>query len=426
MLRSSLRRPIHAGIGAACVAGVIAAGSCGEQDGAATPRPIRPAAAGAASNAVPAVRLAPSFNRLTFRRPVYLGHAGDGTDRIFVIEQAGRILVFPNDPAVEQAAVFLDLREQVHDRHNEEGLLALAFHPRYRETGRFFVYYSADEPRRGVLSAFRVSADDPDRAEPGSEQVLLEVAQPWGNHNGCDLAFGPDGYLYVSLGDGGAAGDPLGSGQDLGTLLGTILRLDVDHPGPDRPYSIPVDNPFVDRAGARGEIWAYGLRNVWRMSFDRQTGELWAGDVGQNAWEEIDLIVKGGNYGWNLREGAHPFRTRRQDDGDQPPGPLIDPVVEYGRNLGISVTGGFVYRGQLEPTLQGLYFYADYGSGRIWALRHEDGAVTAHGQVHHGSPPMHVSSFGEDESGELYVCTFDRQDARGSRGRIHRIAAAGP
>ena len=370
---------------------------------------------------LPDLTVARAFPRLTFRRPIYLAHAGDGSNRLFVLEQQGRVRVFENRRDVESAAVFLDLRDQVRMRHNEEGLLALAFHPEYRKNGRLFVHYSASEPRRGVLSEFRVDPENPDRADPASERVILEVEQPWGNHNGSTVLFGPDGYLYVSLGDGGAANDPLGSGQDLATLLGTILRIDVDRQDPGLGYAIPADNPFVERRGARGEIWAYGLRNIWRMSFDRKTGDLWGGDVGQNAWEEIDLLVKGGNYGWNIREGAHPFRPGEAED------PMIDPVVEYpqrqGRQIvGLSVTGGYVYRGREIPALYGAYVYGDYVTGRIWALRYDQGRLTEHREVFRRPPAISISSFGEDEAGELYLCSFDRLDGRGGgTGRIYAV-----
>ncbi|MCH8261185.1 MAG: PQQ-dependent sugar dehydrogenase [Planctomycetes bacterium] len=375
-----------------------------------------PTTATAPDESLPTVRLSRAFPRLTFTRPIYLTHAGDGSDRLFVVEQRGRILVFQNRSDVTAAQEFLDIRPIVRMRHNEEGLLALAFHPKYAENGRFYVYYTASDPRRGVLSRFSVSVDDPGRADPSSEQVILEVEQPWGNHNGSTVLFGPDGYLYMSLGDGGAANDPHNNGQDLSTLLATIIRIDVDRQDPDRNYAIPKDNPFVNRPGARGEIWAYGLRNIWRMSFDRETGDLWGGDIGQGKFEEIDLIVKGGNYGWNIREGKHDFRPRESAE------PLIDPVVEYGRREGLSVTGGYVYRGDRVPQLRGAYIYADYVSRKIWGLRYEGGKVTMHREIFSGSGRAYVTSFGEDAAGELYICAFDSPDGRGgSDGRIYRL-----
>ncbi|MHC4100714.1 MAG: PQQ-dependent sugar dehydrogenase [Planctomycetota bacterium] len=365
---------------------------------------------------LPSVRLTRAFPRLAFQRPVLITSAGD--DRLFVLEQQGRIRVFTNRRDIETTDLFLDLRTRVRTSHNEEGLLGLAFDPDYAQNRRFYVYYSASEPRRSVLARFTADAGDPNRADPDSERVVLEVPQPYGNHNGGALLFGPDGYLYLSLGDGGWANDPRGHGQDLSTLLGTILRIDVRGQDADRPYIVPADNPFVGRADVRPEIWAYGLRNVWRMSFDRATGELWAGDVGQNAWEEIDLIVKGGNYGWSIREGAHPFRAGTAAV------PLIDPVVEYpqrrGREVvGRSVTGGHVYRGQAVPGLVGAYVYGDYVTGRIWALRYAEGTVTDHREILSRPKDVHISSFGEDAEGELYLCGFDRLD--GTRGRIYRL-----
>jgi glucose/arabinose dehydrogenase len=394
-------------------------GACARAEEEPAPGPPAPAVpvVDGPARSLPSIKLVRAFPRLAFRRPVLITHAGD--DRLFVLEQQGRILVFNNRSDVEAADVFLDLRSRVRTSHNEEGLLGLAFDPDYAHNRLFYVYYSASEPRRSVLARFTADAVDPHRADPDSEHVILEVPQPYGNHNGGAILFGPDGYLYVSLGDGGWANDPRGHGQNLSTLLGSILRIDVRGQPDGRPYAVPDDNPFVDRPGARGEIWAYGLRNVWRMSFDRATGALWAGDVGQNAWEEIDLIVKGGNYGWSIREGAHPFRQGASVD------PLIEPVVEYpqrrGRELiGRSVTGGHVYRGQAIEGLVGAYVYGDYVTGRIWALRHADGVVREQREIYLRPARVYISSFGEDAEGELYVCAFDRLD--GGRGRIYRVA----
>jgi len=346
-----------------------------------------------------------AFPGLTFDRPLWIGHAGDGSDRLFVVEQAGLIRVFENDPSVESMTTFLDLHTKVRTSHTEEGMLALAFHPKYADNGLFFVYYSASDPRRGVLSRFRVSTDDHNHADPTSETVMLEIEQPYGNHNGSTLVFGPDDFLYMSLGDGGSAGDPHGHGQNLGTLLGSILRIDVDQGGKGLAYAIPSDNPFVDSVGARGEIWAYGLRNVWRMSFDSMSGELWAADVGQNLWEEIDLIVKGGNYGWNIREGAHPYKPAETT------APLIDPIYEYDHSQGASITGGYVYRGSRLKDLYGAYIYADFVTGTIWALRYEVGEIVENKTLL--LQPKNISSFGIDAHNELYLCAFD--------GKIYRI-----
>jgi glucose/arabinose dehydrogenase len=227
----------------------------------------------------------------------------------------------------------------------------------------------------------------------------MRIKQPFWNHNGGTVEFGPDGYLYVGLGDGGAANDPLGNGQNLETLLGSILRIDVDRQQEGRPYAIPPDNPFVEAPGARPEIWAYGLRNVWRLSFDEPTGTMWAADVGQNLWEEINIIRRGGNYGWNLREGMHPFG----DDGSGPRPDLIEPVWEYHHDIGKSITGGMVYRGDRVPALRGYYLYADYVSGRFWALRydHDQQRVVENRPIRSGESKP-IVTFGEDETGEVY------------------------
>jgi glucose/arabinose dehydrogenase len=257
----------------------------------------------------------------------------------------------------------------------------------------------------------------------------MEVPQPYENHNGGELLFGPDNFLYVSLGDGGSANDPHNNGQNLQTILGKILRIDVDTEAGGPPFRIPKDNPFVGRGhGIREEIWAYGLRNVWRMSFDRQTGELWAGDVGQNKWEEVDIIVKGGNYGWRIREGFHAFDTNGAPAGVT----WIDPVIEYPHNAiwdtnhtpGLSITGGYVYRGQNVPALRGMYLYADFALGTIWGLRYEHGKVTQRGViwVHpKGQLPLrNVASFGEDSAGELYVLCFEGT----VNGRIYELESS--
>jgi quinoprotein glucose dehydrogenase len=365
---------------------------------------------------LPDIHLVRAFPRLTFSRPIFLDHAPDG--RLFVVEQKGRIRVFENRRDADQSDMFLDISERVHRGDNEEGLLGFAFHPRYGDNGHFYVYYSAEEPRRGILSRFTVSADDPNRADPDSEKVVMVVEQPYGNHNGSTVLFGPDGYLYYSLGDGGWANDPKNNGQNLSTLLGTILRIDVDREADGRPYSVPADNPFVGRDDARPEIWAYGLRNVWRMSFDRETGDLWAGDVGQNRWEEVDLIVKGGNYGWRIREGRVAFRDGESTD------PLLDPIVVYPRADGLSITGGYVYRGTANPGLVGAYLFADYVTGRVWGLRLDDeGRLTQFREIHRPlGRPVFVTSFGEDADGELYVCGFDNLDGRrGAKGRVYVV-----
>jgi glucose/arabinose dehydrogenase len=341
--------------------------------------------------------------KLSPLRPVVLTHAGDGSNRVFVATEQGVIHVFPNDQKAAETKVFIDLQDRVKytDKENEEGFLGLAFHPRYKETGEFFVFYTRQKPERrytNVLSRFRVRPDDPNKADPASEEILLTIEHPFWNHDGGTVAFGPDGYLYLVLGDGGAADDPFHNGQNLSKLLGKLLRIDVDHKENGKPYAIPKDNPFVGRAGARPEIFCYGLRNVWRFSFDRKTGALWAGDVGQDLWEEIDLLVRGGNYGWNLREGLHPFGVH----GVGPRPDLIDPIWEYHHSVGKSITGGGVYRGKRLPELDGAYLYADYVTGELRALRYdfEKGRVVENRPIH--GPKLPILSFGEDESGEMY------------------------
>jgi len=343
-----------------------------------------------------------AFPELRFDRPVLVTHAGDGSNRVFVVEQAGTVRVLPNDQEAEETRVFFDINARVvyKDKENEEGLLGLAFHPNYKQNGEFFLYYTTQSaPHTSVISRFRVSADDPDTADAAFEEELLRLKQPFWNHNGGTIVFGPDGYLYVGLGDGGLANDPFRNGQKLGTLHGSILRIDVDRKDKGKNYAVPEDNPFVGRRGARPETWAYGFRNVWRMSFDRETGLLWAADVGQDKWEEIDIVVGGGNYGWNFREGLHRFAK------GTPPKDTIDPIWEYHHDIGKSITGGHVYRGKLVPELAGLYLYADYVSGKIWALDYdeEQQKVVANHSIPADSLP--VMSFGEDEHGEVYFTT---------------------
>lgn len=330
-------------------------------------------------------------------RPMFLTHAGDGSHRNFVAIQQGTIHVFPNDPKARQTKVFLDIQKKVFysDKENEQGLLGLAFHPDYKKTGEFFVYYSPRESKlTNTISRFRVSKDDPDRADADSEEVMLRIPRPFWNHDGGTICFGPDGYLYVAVGDGGSGNDPFKNGQKLSTLLAKILRLDVNK----KPYGIPPDNPFVGRKDAAPETWAYGLRNPWRMAFDRGTGRLWAADVGQNLYEEIDIIVKGGNYGWSVREGLHPFGV----DGVGPRKELVDPIWEYHHDVGKSITGGVVYRGKQLPELDGHYLYGDYITGRIWALLYDD----AKRRVIANRPLLRtkelIFSFAEDERGEAY------------------------
>ena len=346
-----------------------------------------------------------AFPALDFTQPVQITHAPDGSDRLFVVEQAGTVRVFPNVDAAQASSVFLDVHEEI-ECCNERGLLGLAFHPDYATNGYLYVYYTAPSPLRSVVARFHVSAD-PDVVDAASEQVLLEIPQPYENHKGGQLAFGPDGMLYVSLGDGGSAGDPENRAQDVGTLLGKILRIDVDHADPGLAYAVPPDNPFVGTAGARGEIWAYGLRNPWRMSFDRLTHALWVGDVGQSTIEEIDLVTRGGNYGWRRKEGHECYQPAEDCDDES----FTPPLATYSHADGCAVTGGVVYRGTRLPELYGAYVYGDYCSGKLWALRWDGSDATVEPLA---TTELNFSAFGEDRDGELYMLDY-------TRGAIHRL-----
>lgn len=349
-----------------------------------------------------------AFPNLTFNRPVDLQHAGDGTNRIFIISQQGIIYVFDNNPEATDRKVFLDISGQVVSG-GERGLLGLSFHPDYEDNGYFFINYTAPNPLRTVISRFEVSTDNANSADENSELILLEYEQPFTNHNGGQVAFGPDGYLYIASGDGGSGGDPDNNAQDRTTLLGAILRIDVDNISGDLNYAIPDDNPFVDNTeGYREEIFAYGLRNPWRMSFDHETGWLWCGDVGQSGWEIIHLIEKGKNYGWNILEGSHCY----------PPGSECDttglemPLYEYEWGVdGRSITGGYVYRGSQFPGLDGKYVYGDYMFGTIWALEYDGEHDPVNIELI--DTDMLISSFGVDESGEIYILEYS------ANGRIY-------
>ena len=338
-------------------------------------------------------------------RPIVLTHAGDGSNRVFVATQQGVVHAFANDPKATDTKVFLDIQDRVKydDKTNEEGLLGLAFHPKFKENGEVFVFYTPKKENKvNVVSRFRLSKTDPTKLDPASEEQILRYENRYfWNHDGGTLCFGPDGFLYAVHGDGGFANDPEENGQKLSTLFAKIVRIDIDHKDEGKNYAVPKDNPFVGKKGARPEIWAYGIRNVWRMNFDRGTGKLWAGDVGQNLYEEINIIEKGGNYGWNRREALHPFGPKGvgQNLG------MIDPIWEYSHEVGKSITGGGVYRGKALPELAGHYLYADYVTSKIWALKYDDAAkrVTANRSI--PDPQKPILSFGEDEAGEMYFLT---------------------
>jgi quinoprotein glucose dehydrogenase len=391
----------------------------------------------ATAQTLPNITLKPVLTQLTDERPVWMSEAPDGTGRLFVVYQTGKILVVKKGSAGGDAKEFFNIEARDPKVDNECGLLSIAFHPGFATNHLFYVYYNQRSPAgqhtepqnypiRTVISEFSVSTNDPDQADLKSERIILEVPQPFGNHKGGELAFGPDGYLYLGLGDGGNGGDPFGSGQSTSTLLAKMLRIDVSSPstvGHGRnqrhlQYTIPSDNPFVNEpdinSGARKEIYAYGLRNPWRYSWDRATGALWCGDVGQDLWEEVDLIVKGGNYGWSVREGAHHFK----------PGPVgaqyIEPIMEYthrpnlqaeglfpDHSIGLCIIGGYVYRGKSFPALDGIYIYGDYNLGTIWGMRYDLAAqkVTAEGTLL--QQPDNIDSFAEDADGEIYALMQD-------------------
>jgi glucose/arabinose dehydrogenase len=355
-----------------------------------------------------------AFPKLTFASPVDIQNAGDGTDRLFVVEKQGIIRVFANDDTATTTAAFLDISGRVKSSGSEQGLLGLAFHPDYSTNGTFFVYYTIDTDENR-LSRFQVSAGDPDAADPTSETVLLELPKAGTNrnHNGGQVVFGGDGYLYVSVGDGGGGGDPDNNAQDLTTLLGAILRLDVDSNALGN-YGIPPTNPFAFSSNEyRPEIYAYGLRNTWRFSFDPATGWLWAGDVGQGIWEEIDIVASGGNYGWDCYEGAAVYASNNNPVCDT----LrvnIDPIYQYQHTAeDVSVTGGHVYRGPSLTSLVGVYVFADYNSGRLWGLTYDGTNVSFLGELL--DAPFRISTFGVDEANELYLCEYS------GNGRVYKL-----
>ena len=384
------------------------------------PAASAPADSDAAKVDIPRLHVQRLFPNITLRRPVQAVQAPGDDTHLYVLEQAGRVMRLDlTKPDATEAEVWMDIHEQVHSAGNELGLLSIVFDPKFADTHQFFLYYTADKPLRSELTRFDVN---PANGMPvvKSAKVFLEVKQPYSNHNGGTVLFGPDGMLYLSLGDGGAANDPHGNSQNLAALLGKIIRIDVRRSEGGEPYAIPADNPFVDNPKAAPEIWATGLRNVWRMSFDRKTGQLFAGDVGQNAYEEVDLIVKGGNYGWNPREGLHAFDKGKSGTAGAA---YIDPIAEYPHDQGVSVTGGHVYRGSKWPSLQGVYLYADYAFGTIWGLRCNGDRCTPSEVVwqRQGGKSM-WSSFGELNNGELVLCAFDGTES--GPGSLWMIQAA--
>ena len=351
---------------------------------AATPTPAVTPTSVALTNALPAIQ---------FNAPVSIENAHDGSNRLFILEQDGIIWAVSGG----QRTPFLDITSRVLSG-GEQGLLGLAFHPAFNSNGIFFTNYTRRPDGATVIARYHANTARTE-VDVSSEEVILLVPQPYANHNGGQLAFGPDGYLYIGLGDGGSGGDPQGNGQKLSTVLGKILRIDIDRRDGSNLYGIPSDNPFRGDAGARGEIWAYGLRNPWRFSFDAVNGRLWAGDVGQNEVEEIDLIERGKNYGWNRMEGTHCY----------PPGSscsqtgLTPPVAEYTHSDGIAVIGGTVYRGSAIPGLAGFYLYGDFQSGKVWAFNSGESAPRSRLLISSGKS---ISAFGTDEGGEMYLASY--------------------
>lgn len=354
-----------------------------------------------------ALKLIDAFPGVKFSKPVDIAVPPDRSGRFFVVEQRGLVkIATPGTPPVTA----LDLTERLATG-SEQGLLGIAFDPEFSKSGFVFINYTRRSDRATVVSRFSLSSSG-DLIDPQSELEILSVAQPYANHNGGQIGFGPDGYLYLAMGDGGAAGDPHNHSQDLTTLLGSILRIDVSGAHQARAYRIPPDNPFVgNQKGFREEVWAWGLRNPWRFSFDPETGKLWTGDVGQNKWEEINVIERGKNYGWNKREGTRCF------GGSTCEGDFTQPVCEYSHSEGQSITGGFVYRGKQLPALVGWYIFGDFVSGRVWAIDGTAGCAKKELLIGVAdSERISVSSFGRDREGEIYLLSY-------GDGRVLKIAS---
>lgn len=367
-----------------------------------------------AAESLPTVKTKVAYPELKLTRPLWLCESPDATKRIFVAQQDGKVLILPKTRAGKETKTFLDISDRKPYEKNEEGLLGFAFHPKFKMNGKFYVYYSQQNPKRSVVSEFTTSKSNPDEADKSSERILLEIPQPDWNHNGGAINFGPDGLLYIALGDGGGSDDKYRNGQRKNTMLAKLLRIDVNSRTGNLPYRIPKDNPFIKHKEFAPETFAWGLRNPWRFSFDRKTGELYCADVGQVKWEEINIIKKGANYGWGFREGFHEFGTNTPPANEK----FSDPILEYPHNTqlatnhtpGLSVTGGYVYRGKKIPAMRGVYVYADFMVGTIWGLRYENEKVTTHGVLElqpKGGLPRQITSFGEDGDGEVYILGYD-------------------
>ncbi len=319
------------------------------------------------------MKLTQTYEKLTLDRPMTVVVPPDNSKRLFLAQQRGQILILPQDASGAEAVTFLDFSgrkmEGTEQSKFEEGLNGMAFHPKFAENGKFYVYYTQQDPKRAVISELSVSKDDKSKADPASERVLLEVPLPYWNHHSGNIAFGPDGFLYIAIGDGGGKdGDPLRWAQNPFVMQSKVLRIDVDKTTGARAYGVPQDNPFVGKDGMRPEVFATGFRNPWGMSFD-DAGSLWLADVGQELFEEINLVEKGGNYGWSYNEGM--IKYWRRTDAPPADAKFTDPVFVYDHTQGISITGGIVYRGDKNPSLKGAYIYGDWGFGRIWALKYD-------------------------------------------------------
>jgi glucose/arabinose dehydrogenase len=347
-------------------------------------------------------RLREAFPSLTFSNPIDIERPGDGTNKLYIVEQPGIIRVVENDSSATEARIFLDIRSRLIF-NDELGLLGLAFHPNFKKNGYFYVNYTAPDSLRTVIARYRVSATDPTVADSNSETILLEFYQPYENHKAGKMAFGPDGYLYISTGDGGLGHDPNNFGQTLTTYLGKILRIDVNDTSNGRNYAIPPDNPFVgDTTGRHEEIYAWGFRNPWRFSFDFTTGRLWCADVGQKTAEEVDIVERGKNYGWHRMEGFHCFPEGIQNCDTTG---LTMPIYEYSHDSGVAVIGGHVYRGKRIPRLVGKYIYGDFGSGLIWGLTYDGVTPTTNEELLKSG--LLIVAFGVDANNELYLCSFN-------------------
>lgn len=352
----------------------------------------------------PDIQLLDAFPNLNFSFPTHLTYSPDGSNRLFLVQQNGIIKTFPNDSNITSTSVkiFLDISNKISSSGGEEGLLGLAFHPAFSSNGYFYVNYTAPNPLRTVISRFKVSTTDPNKADSLSEYKILEITQPYTNHNGGTLMFGMDGYLYIGMGDGGSGGDPQNNAQNLQVLLGKMLRIDINDTTANRRYVIPPTNPFYNNPSAgKEEIFAWGLRNPWKFTQDLTTGLIYAGDVGQNLWEEIDIIQNGKNYGWRVLEGFQCYNPPTNCDTSG----KTFPIKVYGHTNGdCSITGGYVYRGSRRPELNGAYIYGDYCTGRIWMLRYNGQSVSGDSLLI--DTPFSISTFGIDQFNELYILSY--------------------